>query len=62
MKMAPGQREVFHLSQQTGAEIFSAQVFIYRHTFDDIGGQARTTHQPESRPGFNESGDIVVHA
>ncbi|MNV17343.1 hypothetical protein D3C71_1081290 [compost metagenome] len=44
VEMAARQCGIFHFGQQTGTEICAPQLFINRHTLDDIGSQPRASH------------------
>ena len=60
--MAALQRRIFHLCQQTRAEVFPTKLLVDRHAFDDVGSQPGATHQLRAGPCFDKQRDVVVRA
>ncbi|MNE87244.1 hypothetical protein D3C80_1844220 [compost metagenome] len=58
--MAARERGVLHFSQQACAQIRATQLLIDGHAFDDVCGEARTSHQLRTGPRLHKQADVVV--
>ncbi len=61
MKVAEAHRQVFHLHQPTGAEVFAAAALIHRHAFNHVARKPRAARDIALRHGNHDMRDVLIH-